>query len=119
MSSNIRISRICENCNREFTARTTVTKLCSAKCRKASYKQRKRTEKIEQSNLETLKIKSKPIEELKFKEFLTVKEVSIIIGCSTKTVYRMIDKGSIKAVNLAERITRIKRSDLNKIFENE
>ena len=38
MSSNIQIQRVCEFCGNEFTARTTVTKLCSAKCRKANYK---------------------------------------------------------------------------------
>lgn len=117
MSSNIRIQRICEYCSEEFTAKTTVTKLCSAKCRKASYKQRKRTEKIELSNKETIRIKSQPIEELKLKEFLTVKDVSRLIGCSVKTVYRMIDNDSLKAVNLSKRITRVSRTELNRIFE--
>ena len=117
MSSNIRIQRICEHCNEEFTAKTTVTRLCSAKCRKASYKQRVRSEKIKDSNADTLRIKNRPIEELKLKEFLTVKDVSLLIGCSVKTVYRMIENESLKAVNLSERITRISRTELNKIFE--
>ena len=29
MSSNIRISKVCQHCNRVFTAKTTVTKFCS------------------------------------------------------------------------------------------
>lgn len=117
MSSNIRIQRICEHCNEEFTAKTTVTRLCSPKCRKASYKERKRTEKIEGAKEETQRIKNRPLEELQVKEFLTVKDVSTLIGCSVDTVYRMIDNDTIKAVNLAQRVTRVKRSELNKLFE--
>jgi excisionase family DNA binding protein len=117
MSSNIQIQRVCEFCGNEFTARTTVTKLCSAKCRKASYKARQRTEKIEKSNSETKRIKSKPIEELKEKEFLSVREVATLLGCSIRTAYRLIDTGILQGVNLAERLTRIKRSELNKLLE--
>jgi len=117
MSSKIRIQRICEYCKEEFTARTTVTRVCSTKCRKASYKARKRNEKIELSNKETILIKNQSVEELKAKEYLTVKDVSMLIGCSVDTVYKLIEKGKINAVNLAERMTRVKRSELNKVLE--
>jgi len=89
MSSNIEIQRICEYCNKEFTARTTKTKYCSHKCNQRHYKA---------------------------KEFLTIIEVATLLNCSTKTIYRHIDKGNIKAVNLGQRLTRVKRSSLDKIF---
>jgi excisionase family DNA binding protein len=117
MSSNIFLQRICEHCSKEFTARTTVTKFCSDGCAKRAYKARKRTEKIKGSNTETLKIKNKPVQELKAKEFLSVKDIALLLGCSTRTAYRLIDKGKINAVNLSERLTRVKRSELNKIME--
>lgn len=117
MSSNIFIQRICEHCSKEFTARTTVTKFCSDACAKRAYKARKRAEKIEESNTETFQVKNKPIEELKAKEFLSVKDIALLLGCSTRTAYRLIDKGKINAVNLSERLTRVKRSELNKIME--
>lgn len=117
MSSNIQIQRICEYCNNEFTARTTVTKLCSEKCRKANYKKRQRTQKIEKSNTETKQIKNKSIIELKEKEFLSVREVAVLLGCSIRTAYRLIDLGTLKGVNLAERMTRVKRSEINKLLE--
>ena len=117
MSSNIQIQRVCEFCGNEYTARTTVTKLCSAKCRKASYKARQRAEKIERSNTETKRIQNKPLEELKEKEFLSVREVATLLGCSIRSAYRLINSGTLKGVNLAERMTRVKRSEINILLE--
>jgi excisionase family DNA binding protein len=117
MSSNIRIQRICQFCNNEFTAKTTVTKYCSDNCAKKAYKQRKKIEKINASNKETQKIITLPIEQLKAKEYLTVREVSKLLSCSIRTVYYYIESGNIKAVNLGQRMTRIKRSALDDIFK--
>ncbi len=117
MSSNIKVQRICQHCGNEFTARTTVTKYCSDQCAKRAYKARIRANKVKVSNKETLSIKTKPIEELKAKEFLTVREVSLLLNCSIRSVYYYIESGKLKAVNLAQRTTRIKRSDIDKLFE--
>ena len=118
MSSNIRIQRVCAQCGNEFTAKTTVTQTCSAKCRKAAYKARKRNEKIEASNQQTLRIKVKPVADLTGKHFLTVPEVALLMNCSKRTAYRLISKGILPGVaNLSERLTRIKRSELDKLFE--
>jgi len=59
----------------------------------------------------------KPHEDLKAKEFLTVREVSKLLNCSIRTIYNYIDNGTIKAANLAKRITRVKRSEIDKLFE--
>lgn len=117
MSSNIKVQRICEFCNKEFTARTTVTKYCSDKCSKRAYKIRKRDEKVERTNRETKTIKSQPMEDLKSREFLTVTQVSKLIGCSRQNVYKLINKGKLKATNILEKKTIVKRSDLDEIFE--
>ncbi|HBY69363.1 MAG TPA: DNA-binding protein [Flavobacteriaceae bacterium] len=116
MSSNIRVKRICQYCNNDFTAKTTVTKYCSDNCAKRAYKARKRKEKINTSNKETIKILNKPVEQLKAKEVLTVSETSTLIGCSKRTTYRLIESGKLKAVNLGERMTRIKRSEIDKLL---
>ncbi|MEH6703566.1 helix-turn-helix domain-containing protein [Galbibacter orientalis] len=52
------------------------------------------------------------------KEVLTVKEVASLLDCSVRTVYRKINKGHLKAVNLSYRLTRIKRSDIDSIISN-
>jgi excisionase family DNA binding protein len=116
MTSKIEVQRICMHCNKEFTARTTVTKYCSDVCAKRAYKARKREEKIQQSEKETLKIIKRPIEELKAKEFLNVRDVSILLGCSMHTTYRLIENKTLKAVNLGQRLTRIKRSEIDKLL---
>ncbi len=117
MSSNITIQRICQNCKNEFTAKTTVTKFCSMKCSKASWRNEKRNVKIDNSNLETRLNKIAPIIDLKAKEFLKVKEVAILLNCSVRSVYYYIDNGTIHAVNLGERITRIKRNEIDNLFK--
>lgn len=116
MSSNIQVQRICQRCGKEFTARTTVTQYCGDNCAKRAYKARVKAAKIEASNTETRIIRTQPIEELKAKEFLTVREVSRLLNCSVRSAYYYIDRGSIKAVNLGQRITRVKRSEIDKLF---
>ena len=117
MSSNIQVQRICQHCGKEFTARTTVTQYCSNTCSKRAYKARLKVSKIEASNKQTQRIKNQPIEELKAKEFLTVREVARLLNCSVRSAYYYIESGTIKAVNLGQRITRVKRSEIDKLFE--
>ncbi len=117
MSSNIKVQRICQRCGNEFTARTTTTLYCSKQCNSAAYKDKIRTGKVEVSNKETQRIKTQPIEELKAKEFLTVRDIATLLNCSVRSVYYNIENGTIRATNLGQRITRVKRSDLDKLFE--
>jgi excisionase family DNA binding protein len=117
MSSNIKVQRICQHCGQEFTARTTITLYCSLRCNSAAYKAKQRAGKVEQSNTETQRVKTQSIEVLKAKEFLTVREVARLLNCSVRSAYYYIESGTIKAVNLGQRITRVKRSDIDKLFE--
>jgi excisionase family DNA binding protein len=116
MSTNIKVQRICQLCGKEFTARTTVTQFCSDTCAKRAYKARIKEKKIESSNQEIKQIKEKPIEEIKAKDFLTARDVAKLLNSSLPTVYRLIKKGTIKGVNLAQRKTLIKRSEIDKLF---
>lgn len=116
MSSNIQVQRICQHCGTEFTARTTVTKYCSHRCGSLANKAKKRAEKVQKSNTETKQIKTKPIEELKAKEFLTVSDVSKLLGCSRQNVYKLINTGKLKATNILEKKTIVRRCDLDKLF---
>lgn len=117
MSSNIKVQRICQHCGNEFTARTTTTLYCSHRCNSAAYKQKVRAGKVEESNKETQRIKSQPIEELKAKEFLSVTQVSKLIGCSRQNVYKLINAGKLRATNILQKKTIVKRSDLDKLFK--
>jgi excisionase family DNA binding protein len=117
MSSNITVQRICQHCGNEFTAKTTTTKYCGDKCSKRAYKKRGISLKIEKSNVEVMAIKSKPMDDLKAKEFLTVRDVATLLGSSRMAVYKMINTGRLQGVNLSERKTIIRRSDFDKMFE--
>jgi excisionase family DNA binding protein len=116
MSSNIQVQRICKHCGNEFTARTTVTQYCGDVCAKRAYKARIKAVKVEDSNRETTTIKTQPIEVLRAKDYLTPKEVATLLHCSVRTVYYLITNGTIKAVNLGQRLTRVKRAEVDRIF---
>jgi excisionase family DNA binding protein len=116
MSSNIRVNRICEFCSTEFEAKTTVTKYCGDTCAKKAYKARKRAEKIEVSKKETKEVITRPIEEIRAKEFLSITETCKLVGVSRRTVYRCIERGDLIAGKLGKR-TIIKRSEIDKLFE--
>ena len=72
MSSNIRVNKICAYCGKEFEARKTTSKTCSDHCAKMFYKERQRAAKIETAKAETERIKSRPVLELKEKEFASI-----------------------------------------------
>jgi len=116
MSSNIRITRICQCCAKEFEARTTVTKYCSEVCNKKHYKQKLKQQKINASHTETTTLKEKPLEEIKSKEFLTVKDVARLLNSSRQTIYTLIKSGQLMAVNIKIKKSLIKRSEIDKIF---
>lgn len=117
MSSNIRVQRICQHCGKSFEARTTVTKHCGQSCASRAYKVRLRNKKVERSQTETKAIENRPLEEIKSKEFLTVRDVAKLLSSSRQTVYSLIDAGTLKAFKLTDRKTLIRRADIDKLFQ--
>lgn len=116
MSSNIKINLICVECANDFTAKTTVTKYCSKKCNTRAYKRGKSSEKLLPIIQKTKRIQQKVLENLSLKEFLSVTEVSKLIGCSRQNVYKLINSGRLKATNLLLKKTIVKRVDLDQLF---
>jgi excisionase family DNA binding protein len=116
MSSNIKVQRICQHCGTEFTAKTTVTQYCGDSCAKQAYKSRVRTQKVELSNKETQLIRTKPIEELQAKEYLTITETCKLLSVSRWTIWRAIKNEDLPAGKIGRR-TLIKHSDLNRLFK--
>lgn len=114
MSSNLRIKSTCDYCGTEFIAKTTKTRYCSHKCNSRDYKQKLRTKKVNKEwNFRNEKTQ---LENLKYRDYLSVNEAAALIGCSTKTVYRLVKDGTIKSVNLSERLTRINKRSLDKVI---
>lgn len=121
MSSNLSINRVCEYCKNTFVAKTTRTRFCSLKCNSRNYKLLLREQKIKQSNSETELIKNRKsienIEDLKERDFLTVKDASLLLNISTKTLYRLIERHEINSFNFSSRKTLIRRKDIDSYFD--
>ena len=117
MSSNIQIPKTCQNCGKVFTAKTIVTKFCSHRCASQNYKKRKREEKIQEVAPIVVQQVQFNQEQLKDKEFLSIKEACFLIGASRMTLYRQIKQGTIQVAKLGRR-TIIKRSEIEKLFES-
>lgn len=115
MSSNIKITRVCEFCGNEFIAQTTRTRYCSHKCNSRHYKALQKGQKIESSNQETKQKLNREIEEIKAKEFLSIEDTCSLLGVSRWTVWRGIKRNEINAVKIGRR-TLIKRSEIDKLF---
>lgn len=118
MSSNIKINKVCENCSEVFIAKTTKTRYCSHKCNSTHYKIKAREAKL--NEVPILQQKTKKIydlSEINKKEFLTVKEASIILSMSLRTVYRLIEDGDLNAYNFSIRKTLIRRKDIDSYFD--
>jgi predicted DNA-binding transcriptional regulator AlpA len=117
MSSNIRIKRVCAQCHQDFVARTTVTKFCSLDCNRRYYKTVSKSEKINQSELETTKFKQTiRLMEVE-KDFLSVAETAVMLGCSKAAIYKMIKFQRLKSVNFLENMIRIRRQDIFEKFD--
>ena len=117
MSSTIRIERICQLCKNPFTAKTTVTRYCSPNCMKKAYKLRIKNAKIEKSNNETEILKPPELLKIKHKDFITVSEASVLLNISKRTIYRLVHSNTIPSFNFGDRLIRIKKSMIEKLFE--
>lgn len=117
MSSNIRIESTCDFCGEKFIAKTLRTRYCSHICNSRDYKKKLKDKKLrgEVKNRKVSK-NSKDLEALKNKEYLSARDAAVIVGCSTKTIYRLVNDGTIKGVNLSKRLTRINKKSLDRII---
>ncbi|WP_366183281.1 helix-turn-helix domain-containing protein [Flavobacterium ovatum] len=117
MSSNMSVTRICENCKNAFTAKTTQTRYCSLSCNSKHYKTKQRKKLIQITNDESFSKIHKIKEPVKDKDFLTVKEASLLLNMSTKTIYRLIERNDINSFNFSDRKTTIRRKDIDFYFD--
>lgn len=116
MSSNIIVVRACEYCGCRFKAKKTTTKFCSLKCNRTAYKQKIRNGKIDTSNKETALLLPRHYDLAQSKDFLTVKDIALLLDCCRQTVYTLIKSGKITATNALGRKLLIPRSQIDKLF---
>lgn len=109
------IERRCSWCGKTFVAHSYGTRYCSVKCKRDAKKSRtKRMNGTENATVISLP----EIGMLGEKPFLTPKDVAILLGTTSTSIYRYIYQGIIKAIKLSENRIVIRRSDLDSLFDN-
>src|SRR5579871_6364615 len=102
MSSNIRITRVCEHCRQEFTAKTVRTRYCSHACNRRGYKKGERDKKLSNAKVrirvEPLNLRHDPVnwDELTRKPYLTVSEACLVLNVRVETLRRWIKGGIVR-----------------------
>ena len=104
------IKRKCKVCGEVFLAKTLDSQYCSPKCSKVAWK-RKKDAKEKNEKLDRL---AQHIPDIR--EYVSVKEVVAMFGVERTTLYRLIKNGTVPAINVGKRLTRIKRSALETMF---
>jgi len=110
MSSNMRIVKICEYCQKEFIAKRTTTKCCSDDCSKRFYKLKIKNDKIGQADLKT-QIKRMPkafiteeqIRVINAKRYLTLKEAAVLLNVSPPTLRRWTLAGKMNSQKVGKK----------------
>lgn len=119
MSSNLRITRICEHCQNEFVARTTTTRFCSHNCSRRAYKAAIRGKKVKAASQDVESKRVLSISELNAKEILNAGEAARLLGCKVEMIYDAINNGGLVAYQFRIRSTRIYRVDLDNYLRQE
>ena len=104
------IKRKCEYCGATFLAKTLDSRFCSKQCSNKAYEQRV----AEKKKVERLNEIVSQIPEAR--DYISVKEAVALFGVGRDTIYRLIRKGSIPAINIGKRLTRISKSKLEEML---
>jgi len=110
------VNKICQFCGSKFVAQRTTTMCCSDNCSKKLYKKRKRDEKVQQvsKNVEVQE-KGFDIEQIQRKEYLSIKEVMLLLDISRTSIYRMLKDGRLTKLE-GFKAVRIRKADLDVLF---
>jgi hypothetical protein len=82
-----------------------------------SYKARLWDSKLYSTDKKSLWDNIENFEEIISKEYLTVRDAAILLNCSVRSMHYYIRLKRIKAAYISKRIIRIKRSEIDKLFE--
>lgn len=114
--SNLKIPKLCEFCEKPFEAKTVATRFCSKYCSEKNIKKQKQLEKEDQAKQNLLEQSKSKIAEVQSRPFISVSEAKMLFGISKDTIHRLIKSGRVPAHNFGQRLTRVSRLDLEKLF---
>ncbi len=119
MSSNIRINKVCQHCNRVFIAKTTVTKFCSDQCAKSNYKKRQKDARIGESQADTERQLAEGRQQTGgalvngSAEMVGIGGLSAVTGLSERTIFRLIKDPAFPRVKIGKRLLFKKDAVIN------
>jgi len=109
-SSKFTLHKNCDICGSQFNAKTVYSKYCSKKCSEAATRKKKAIEKLQEQRQQLAE--RIPAD----RPYISIAEAVLLFGISRDTIYRLIRKGNIPAVNIGERLTRISRVHIEAMF---
>lgn len=100
------IKRKCKCCGATFLAKSLDSYYCSRTCSDKGYKQRKALKQQRERW-------DKVIGEIPdLRDYISVAEAEAMFGVCAKTIRRLINSGKVSSINLGQRLTRIRKSEL-------
>ena len=103
-------TRKCAYCGKVFTTNSGMQKFCSEECAE----QAKETKKKQQRDFLRA---VEPVITLQQQEYLTFSKAAILLGCTRQYVYKLVNQGKLPASRLSSRMSIIRKSDIEKMFE--
>ena len=107
----MRPARKCEFCGKTFVPRSGIQKYCSEGCQAEAKRIRKKRQQDLINGIE-------PIVDLQCQEYLTFSKAAVLMGCTRQYVYKLVANGKLKASRLSSRMAFVRKSDIEKMFEN-
>ena len=109
-AAKFQIKRKCKICGETFIAKTIESWYCSPKCSQRAYKRRK-DEEARQKKLDEIADKIP-----ESRDYIKVSEAYALFDISRYTLYRLIRKGTVSYVNAGEKMIRVSKEELMKMF---
>ena len=103
-------TRKCAYCGKVFTTNSGMQKYCSEECAEQAKETKKKRQRDFLRAIE-------PVMELQQQEYLTFSKAAILLGCTRQYVYKLVEQGKLPASRLSSRMTLVRKSDIEKMFE--
>lgn len=116
MNGKIQYQLVCKNCGKIFTGNNGTIKYCSPTCANRADKADKRQKRLREKSEE---VQEQNRQNLLSQEYLSISAAAQLLGISRPTLYNLINQGSLPVLHLSKRTARIKRTDLEKLNQQQ
>ena len=108
-SRQLRTTRVCRSCGREFSAATSTSEYCSRKCYQHDYYRRNKTQILDKRNKreQTEEPAIPPIDS----DMISVRETARRLGICRQTIYNLAAKGIITIYHITGRLSYVSWSE--------